>query len=325
MATVSDLPKRGNRATVVRREVGVTVVTRINSRRFSAAERAKARAGYLFVAPYTIMLAAFGIFPAAYIVYLAFVDQDGSFAGFSNFVTIAGDFRYLTTFKNILFYSIAFIVPSLIIAIGLSLLLRRRRNESSVAALQVAYYLPQGLIGAAGVIVWLFMLTPAVSPIRLLLRDSLGHENIIQVVDAAGLVTVLAVIAVWTSGNAILLMYAALKSVPSELLDAAKIDGANSWQLARYVELPLLKKWVAYTVILNFAAAIQVFAEPQLLSTATGGGLGSNWSPLQLAYAFAYQYVNFPVSAAMALQLLLAGILIAVGVIRYSSLFSVDI
>lgn len=285
--------------------------------------RSQARFGYLLIAPYAILLAGFGLFPALYILYLSFVKPNGGFAALSNFFTVAADFRYASTFVHIGTYSLAFIIPSLIISVGIALLMQGRK-ATSASFLQVVYYLPQGLIGAAGVVVWLFMLTPSVSPVGLILRH-FGYQNIIQVVDAANLAVILAIIAVWTSGNSILLMYSALKSIPGDLIEAAHIDGANAWQITRRVKLPMLRKWIAYMVILNAAAAIQVFAEPVLISTATSQGIGSDWSPLQLAYTFAYRYVNFPGAAALALQLLAIGTVISILVIRFTSLFEVEI
>jgi multiple sugar transport system permease protein len=265
----------------------------------------------------------FGLFPALYILYLSFIKPHGGFAGLSNFLTVAADFRFASTFLHIATYSLAFIVPSLIISVGIGLLMQGRR-AGSAALLQVVYYLPQGLVGAAGVVVWLFMLTPSVSPVGLILRH-FGYHNIIQVVDAANLAVILAIIAVWTSGNSILLIYSALKSIPGDLIEAAHIDGANAWHVARRVKLPMLRKWIAYVVILNAAAAIQVFAEPVLISTATSQGIGSDWSPLQLAYTYAYRYVNFPAAAALALQLLAIGTVISILVVKFTSLFEVEI
>ncbi|TDE11232.1 sugar ABC transporter permease [Jiangella asiatica] len=284
--------------------------------------RAQARAGYLFSGLYTVLLVGFGLVPAGYAVYLAFKGETGGFT-LDHFVQVAQDFRYVETFQHVATYTVAFLVPSLVISIGFALLLQPRR--AAVASwFRFLYYLPQALTGAAGVIVWVFMLTPAVSPVRPLLTAA-GYDNLFEVLSPANLPVVLAIIAVWTSANGILLMYAALSSIPVEVTEAARLDGANSWQTAIHVKLPMIRKWVAYTVILNVAASTQLFVEPQLIAGATGGGVGENWSPLQLAYTFAYTYADFASAAALSLQLLVISVLAAVLIIKRTSLFRMEI
>lgn len=290
-------------------------------RRLTSAKQ-QARAGYLLSLLYVVLLVGFGLVPGVYAVYLAFIDQTGRFT-LDNFATVIGDFRYGETFLHVGVYTLVFLVPSLLVSIGLALILQSRRPIVG-ASFRFIYYLPQGLIGVAGVIVWLFMLTPAVSPVGFIL-EAFGYENLYQVVSRDNLAVVLAIIAIWTSANGILLMYAALSSISSDVIDAARLDGGNSVQIAWYVKLPMIRKWVAYTVILNIAASTQLFAEPQIMGTASGGAVGSNWAPLQLAYSFAYTYTNFPAAAALSLQLLIIAIVAAIVVIKKTNLFRVEI
>lgn len=286
----------------------------------SGTRRRQARIAYLLVAPYTLLLVAFGLAPAAYAIYLSFVRPEGGFAFLDNFITVISDFRYATAFANVGTYAVIYLVPSLVIAIGISILLRPRAHQS-VAVLQVLYYLPQGLIGAAGVVVWMFMLTPDVSPVGAVLR-AMGYDNLVQVVIGGNLPVVLAIIAVWTSGNTILLMYAALTSIPDELYEAARLDGANAPQQAWYVTLPMLRKWVAYTAILNSAACVELFAEPTLINSATR--VGANWSPMQLALTYAYQYQNFPAAAALSVQILAILMLAAFAIVKWTGMFRIE-
>ncbi len=289
-------------------------------RRKSATRRAQAKAAYVLVFPYALMLTLFGIVPGFYAIYLSFVKPNGGFALFENYVTAAQDYRYAATFLHSGLYALVFLVPSLLIAILLSLLLLARRAKT-VTGFQAVYYLPHSLVGAAGVVVWLFMLTPAVSPIGAVER-ALGYDNLIQLVSKVSIAGILAIIALWTSGNTILLMYGALASVPKEHLEASRIDGANSFQQARFVILPAVRKWIAYTTILNAAGCAELFAEPQLIRSASG--LGNNWSPLQLAYTFAYQYQNYSVAAAISVQVLVIGLIAAAIVIKWVGLFKLE-
>ncbi|WP_259063409.1 carbohydrate ABC transporter permease [Microbacterium sp. AK031] len=297
--------------------------TRGGRRAPGGASRGITLSSYLFLAPYLLLVIGFGLVPAIYAVVISFSGPDGGFAGFDAYVQTFQDFRYADAFVNIGIYAFFFIAPSMIISIGIALLLQGRSARAG-SGFRFAYYLPQALVGAAGVVVWIFMLNPATSPVGGLM-NAFGLENIFQVLTPATVPPVLAMIAVWTSANAILLMYAALTSIPAEILEAARIDGAGSWTTAMQIKLPMLRKWIGYTLILNIAAATQLFVEPQILASATGGAIGDDFSPLQLTYTFAYTYGNFPAAAALSVQLLaIAGILAAV-VLRKTDMFRVEI
>lgn len=282
-------------------------------------------AGYAFVGPYLVLLAAFGVIPAGYSAYLAFTSGDtGAFVGFQNFASIGADFRFLPSVANVGIYLCIWLVPSTALLIWLALLLHNRAGRSA-AVLRAAYYIPGALAGSASVIVWLFMLTPAVSPFKAGFQ-AFGLTQIFQVVDPSRLPFVIALISFWTgAGGWVLILYGALTSIDPSLVEAARLDGANEWQMARLVKLPLIRKWIGYLVILNLAAGTQVFVEPQLISTATHSGVATNWAPNQLGYTFAFGYGRFNESAALSLELLALGLVAAVIIIRTTNLFKSDV
>lgn len=274
------------------------------------------------VAPYTLLLLAFAVFPGVYVLYLSFTKQAGGFTLIGNFVTVALDFRFLPSVVHVVAFTVVYVVPSLVFAILFGLLLQSRA-PTTATVFQVLYYIPQGLLGAAGVVMWLFLLTPTVSPIGPLLH-ALRFQNIGEVVSGWHLIVIFAVIGVWTSSaTSILLMYASFKAISREIVEAAFMDGANAFQLAVYIKLPLIRKWIAYILILYFAASLQLFVEPQLISGVAQ--VGTDWAPLQLAYDFAYLYVNFPASAALSFEILAVGVIAAIVIIVKTDLFRVEV
>jgi ABC-type sugar transport systems, permease components len=79
-------------------------------------------------------------------------------------------------------------------------------------------------------------------------------------------------IAFWTgAGGWIVVMYGALNTIPDELEEAARIDGAGPVTIALRLKLPLIRKWIAYMIILSFATGTQLFIEPQLVNEASLG------------------------------------------------------
>ena len=140
------------------------------------------------------------------------------------------------------------------------------------------YYIPGALAGAASVMVWLFMLDPTVSPAAPLLR-LLGYGTFGLVIEPGHLAVLFAMIAFWTgAGGWIVVMYGALNNIPLDIIDAARIDGAGGWSIARRIQIPMLRKWIVYMVILAFAAGTQLFVEPQLISEASLGVAGRDFS-----------------------------------------------
>jgi multiple sugar transport system permease protein len=275
------------------------------------------------VAPYALLLAAFGVAPAIYAVYLAFTKPTGGFAGVDNFKEAANDYRFAPAFKHAFTFAGIWIVLLVFLVVGLALLLFRRSRATSTT-IRSLYYLPGAFAGAASVLVWLFMLSPSVSPVAGML-GFFGFDSLANVLAPRNLPVVFAIIAFWTAAGAwVLVMIGGLNNIPRELTDAARIDGCNSWQQARYVELPFLRKWIAYMVILAFAGGTQLFVEPQLVSAASLGLVSQWWSPNQLAYVYAFLQGNFSVSAAISVELLLIGLVCAFVVIVGANLFKID-
>ena len=176
----------------------------------------------------------------------------------------------------------------------------------------------------AGVLVWLFLLNPTVSPVSPLLRW-LGFDTFAQVIAPADLPVIFVLIAFWTgAGGWIVVMYGALNNIPDEVLEAARVDGAGVWQSAWHIQIPMIRKWIAYMAILAFAGGTQLFVEPQLLRTASLGRIDPTWSPNQLAYVYAFQHGDFNGAAAISLVLLVLGLLCAGLLVTRSGLFKTD-
>ena len=281
-------------------------------------------AGPGFAAPYLVLLIAFGVVPTCYAFYFAFTDAGDTFAGMANFAGAARDFRFVAAVGHVALYLLFWLAALVVFVVGLALLLHRVTARAASRTLRFLYYVPGALAGAASVLVWLFMLDPAVSPVAFLLR-AFGLDTFGQVVAPERLPVLFTVIAFWTgAGGWIVVMYGALNNISSDLLEAARIDGAGAWLTARHIQIPLLRKWIAYMVILAFAGGTQLFVEPQLLSLASVGVAGRDYSPNQLSYDFAFQNNNINMAAAVSVELLLAGLVVAGVFVARSRMFDAD-
>jgi len=271
-----------------------------------------------------VLLVAFGVVPAVYAVYFAFTDDGGRFVWLANFLAAADDFRFVAAVGHVALYLVFWLVTLVVLVVGLALLLHRVTARPVSRALRFLYYVPGALAGAASVLVWLFMLDPAVSPVAFLLR-AFGFDTFGQVVAPEHLPVLFTLVAFWTgAGGWIVVMYGALNNIPADLIEAARIDGAGAWQTARRVQIPLLRKWIVYMVILAFAGGTQLFVEPQLLSQASVGVAGRDYSLNQLSYDFAFQNNNVNMAAAVSVELLLVGLVAAGLFVTRSRFFDAD-
>jgi multiple sugar transport system permease protein len=277
--------------------------------------------GLPFIVPYLPFLIAFGIAPMLYALDLAFTNANGGVTGFRNFTRTFTDYRFVPAFNHILLYTGVWLGTLIVFVVGLALLLHGRANRTS-SAFRFLFYMPGALAGAASVLVWLFMLDPAVSPGSFLLRHVLGAQLFVQSIAPGNLPFVFAMIAFWTgAGGWIVVMYGALNTIPHELEEAARIDGAGPFTIALRLKLPLIRKWIAYMAILSFATGTQLFIEPQLVNEASLGMVPDTWSSNQLAYQLAFRYGDFNGAAAIAADLLVIGLLAAVLIVTRTGLF----
>jgi len=290
----------------------------------AAASRGSGKAGYLFVAPFVILFMLFGVIPVLYSLYLAFTSRSGGFAGLSNFTKAATDFRFLPAVGHVAAFVALWLLLLSVLVVTLTLVMNRLARRRTKTFIRFAYYIPGALAGASSVLLWLFLLDPTVSPVAWVLRAT-GSTTFQQVVSPGHLPVIFAVIAFWTgAGGWILVLYGALNTIPTEVLEAAKVDGCSPLRSALQIELPMIRKSVVYMLILSLAAGTQLFVEPQLVSQASFGVVPSDYSVNQLAYTYAFGQNDFNGSAAISIMLLVVAALAAGLFVARGRLFETD-
>lgn len=293
-----------------------------------AADRPPARRGnamsYGFVSLYAVLALAFGVLPALYAFYLAFTDGEGRFAGMTNFSKVAGDFRFWPAVRHVALYLVLWLVALVVLVTVLAVIVHTIRVRWLSRTLRSVFYLPGALAGASSVLLWLFLLDPTASPVGGLLR-LLGFDSFVQVIVPGNLPVIFAVVAFWTGAGAwIVIMYGALNNISADVIEAARVDGANVVQIAWRIQLPMLRKWISYMCIMSLAAGTQLFVEPQLLSQASNAVVPNDYSLNQLAYQYAFQQNDFNGAAAISLLLLVVALALSAVFVTRGGLFERD-
>ena len=231
----------------------------------AAPRRRAGLAGYLFVSGYTALLLAFGVFPTGYAIYLAFTNSSGQFTGLGQFTKVVGDFRFGPAFDDIGIYLVMWLVLVVVLTVVAAVILRGRVRPGLSSVLRFLFYLPGALAGVASVLVWLFMLYPSVSPVAGLLR-ALGLSTFDQVIAPGNLPVILGADRVLDRRRRLDRRHVRrAEQHPRRCARGRPDRRRRPWQTAWNVQIPMIRKWIVYMVILAFATGTQLFVEPQLL------------------------------------------------------------
>jgi multiple sugar transport system permease protein len=280
--------------------------------------------GWLFAAPYVLLLVAFGLIPAGYALYesLHTLAKPGSLS-LGNWELIVNDFRFWPAVQNVGIFMIIWIPTMVVGTMLLALLLHEKVGRLS-GAMRLIYFLPGAVTGSAAVLLWYFMLSPQLSPFAPALT-AMGIDSNNEMFTTGHLPWIFALVAFMTGvGNWIVIMFGALQSVPHEILEAARIDGAGPLRISLLIKLPLVSKYVVYMMILSFAFALQIFVEPQLFYTITSAG-STSWSLNQLGYTFGFSQGDFGLAATVSMILLILSTVAAMWLVFRTNFFQTEV
>ncbi len=282
---------------------------------------------YLFLAPYLIAMLIFSIGPALYSLLISFASfEEGRpvwfAAGFKNIITVFKDPFLWPSFWNVIKFMAVSVPFGIIFVLFLSLLLHARTNRLS-NFMRTLYFIPAAVTGPALVLVFLFTLNPDLSVFQGLLHF-IGFQDIKQIVNDKYAPVVFTLMGFFVgAGTWIAIFYGALQGISEELIEAAIMDGCNPLQLAWLIKRPLIGRFIAYMTLNVLAGNVQLFVEPQLMSTVTAT-ISATYSPNLLAYDYAFRRGNFGSGAVIGVMMMLIGVTLAYIVIRATNFYSTE-
>ncbi len=287
---------------------------------------------YLFVLPYMLVMLAFGLGPGLYALLISFADFSTGLpkyfaAGLSNYLAVFKDYRFSFTSANIGKFLVISVPLGIAMVVILAILLQMRPGRLTTA-LRTLYFVAGAVTGPVLVLVMIFMLDPSISPFQALLKG-MGYKLTNDVINPGSLPVLFTLVGFFSgAGLWIAIQYGALEAIPTDVIEAATIDGCNAWQQALLIKLPLIRPYIIYQFIVIFAGNVQLFVEPQILGGGNNLGVGANvpavWSSNQLAYYFAFEMGNFGAASALSLMLLAIGLGAAYLIIRWTGFFNIE-
>lgn len=281
-------------------------------------------APYVLLAPAVVLLVVFLVVPIGYTIWLSVrasrVTGGGlglrkeTFVGFGNYIGAVTDPAYSGSAVRMLGYGLIVVPTMLGLALLFALLLDSPRVKFSSLS-RLGIFLPYAVPGVIASLLWGFLYLPGVSPIRAAF-SAVG----LPVPDFLSPGTVLfsvANIAIWGGiGFNMIVLYTALRGLPDELNDAARIDGASELQIALRVKIPLIMPALIMTGIFSLISTLQVFSEPSTLRPLTDS-ISFTWVPLMTIYRDAFVNNDIYTAAAASVVLAIGTLVVSFGVLSF--------
>jgi multiple sugar transport system permease protein len=285
-------------------------------------------APYAFVAPAVVLFTLLLLIPIGYTVYLSFEKTQVSglglgagarkqvFAGLSNYASGLSDPTFLASLLRVLVYSLILVPVMLGLALVFALLIDARRVRFQRFA-RLSIFLPYAVPTVIASLLWGFLYLPTVSPFPTVLHwFGLSMPNLFA--SRTALFSV-ANIGVWGgTGFNMIVMYTALRAVPTELYEAARIDGGSQVQIALRIKIPMIAPALVLTGVFSIIATLQVFSEPQTLAPLTNT-ISPDWMPLMKVYDLAFNNNNSYGAAALSVMIAAAMFVLSYGLLRVSN------
>jgi multiple sugar transport system permease protein len=287
-------------------------------RRSPASARRERNAALRFISPWIIGFLVFTAWPILYSAYLSLTDydvlSDPSFVGLENYERMAQDPKVRLALVNTFQYTALQVPLYVVVSLALALLLNQAGR--SAGFFRTAFFIPK--------------MTPPVAVGVLLLLLFNGQYGLVNEVlswfgingpswttDADWIKPGLALISLWSVGSSVIILLAALRDVPTELYDAARVDGAGWWRRTRAVTLPMISGSLFFVTVVNTIAAFQMFTEAYSAYFGAGNSTYSNDAALfYVIYLFREGFQELHMGYASALAWLLFVVIMIVTAVQ---------
>lgn len=270
----------------------------------------------LFLAPALILFAMFILYPVCNTIYLSFHSWKGiygspvNFVGMKNYAQVLSNEEFWRSLLNSVFFMIGGFVVLMPLSFGLALLITSKLRGTKI--MKTSYFMPVMLSTTAVALMWVYMLNPSYGVVNQLLR-SIGLEKLCKDWLSTPVLNIWCIILVneWMyAGYNMLIFAAGLVSIPSDVYEAAKLDGCTGWKKLRYISIPLSKESFKIFSILCVTGCLKAF---DLVWAMTKGGPNhTSEVPASLLYNEAFTFKFFGKSSAIGVLLLVLGISISI-------------
>jgi ABC-type sugar transport system permease subunit len=241
----------------------------------SGIARREAQWGYTFISPWIVGFVLLTLAPMVATFAFTFTninliqDQPLRFVGLDNYAHLLNDGRTWNALLVTLRFAAIALPIGLILPFAIALLLNSKSLRGS-RYFQALFFMPYVIPFVAAIFAWGGMLNPEAGWINGTLNFLFGIDGPNWLNDPTWIYPALVLIGLWGIGSGIIINLAGLQNVPSELYDAARVDGAGWWGQLRHVTLPLMSPVIFYSITLGTVGVLQYFLVPLVLNNGSG-------------------------------------------------------
>jgi multiple sugar transport system permease protein len=287
----------------------------------SRAARREERAGFLFASPWLIGTVLFLIGPIVASVLLSFTDWNlitpARWVGLENYRDMVADRDFRQSINVTLYFAVLAIPLYQVAGVALALLLNQRLR--GMYLFRTILFLPAVLSGVAVAVLWAQLLNPDVGVINQFLRG-IGIDDPPRWLNSSTwAVPAVVLMGLWGVGSGAIIYLAGLQNIPPALYQAAKIDGAGTWQTFRHITLPLLTPTLLFTLLVGVIGAFQVFDAAYILGGSRGGTRGSLLFYVLNLWNEGFRNGRFGYASALAWVLVIVAAVVIVLIFKTSS------
>jgi multiple sugar transport system permease protein len=272
------------------------------------------RAGYLLVAFFAIPFFLFNILPVLFGIYVSFTRWSivgaPKWVGVDNFRKAFSDQWVGAAFRNVFLYGLIIVPCVTVLGLTFALFVNKRYPLAGLA--RTLFFAPTVVSATVIGLVWVWMLDTQYGLVNYYL-SFLGIDDVPWLTSTRFSLIGVSIASIWWDlGLAFVLFLAALQDIPGEIIDAARVDGANRWQRFRHVILPHLRNVISMVVTLQLIATLRIFSQVYVMTN--GGPASSSSSPIHYIYNLAIVRNLF--GYASAVSLLLFALILAVTIVQ---------
>ena len=283
--------------------------------------RREARWGLIFISPWLIGFVVFTLLPTIATLIFSFTNINLSstapfaFVGLKNYQDILADAQVWASLRVTFTFALIWLPVILTVPFVVAVMLNSPSLRGS-SIFRILIFLPYVVPFVAGVLIWQNTLSPDTGWLNQALQ-TLGWQNPpAWLNDPTWIYPGLVLVGIWGIGGAVIINLAGLTNLPTELFDAAKIDGAGWWAQMRHVTLPLMSPVIFYSLVLGLVEVMQYFLVPFVLKNGTG-------EPGGTTYFFSlYIYKSFFTFQRMSYGATLAWLLFVITLVLTLALFA---
>lgn len=263
------------------------------------------------LAPVHLLLVSVIVVPACYVAWLSLTSSTYGraprFVGLANYTTVLTDPYFWRALWHTLIITVVVVHVELIVGLGMALLFASGLPGRRV--LLAATLAPYAVSEVTAVVIWRFLFDPDIGPITLLLHH-LGLPGLDWTISPFAGLAIVALLSIWLNlPFTFVILYAARLALPSQLYEAARVDGATRLQQFRHVTLPLLTPAMLIAVLFRYIIAFRLFTEVWLM---TGGGPARSTEVLAVyLYLNAFSFDEFGQAAATGWLMVIFSLLLA--------------